>query len=106
VWQAWKHEEKATTAALLEEMETRRTASIEKHAEDIKNLHQQLAIEKESWEEMFMRKQQNVLKEKAKPNATLSPVPPCPRLVGSACALPVPGTYLTGRTPHRPRQRN
>ncbi len=34
-----------------------------RHENEMRDLREQLAIEKESWEDMFMRKQQSKLKE-------------------------------------------
>jgi hypothetical protein len=38
-----------------------------RHAQELQNLKEQLAIEKESWEDMFMRKQQANLRDKVGP---------------------------------------
>ena len=55
---------KADTDRLIEE-HTRR------HQKELREMREQLAIEKESWEEMYMRKQEALLKSKVSLSAHL-----------------------------------
>ncbi len=56
--------ESKTTAALRAEVEQRLTRQQEAHAKIMQDTKAQLSIERESWEEMFTRKQESVLKAK------------------------------------------
>lgn len=56
-----------TAAALKEDTERTLAEAARRQAVEAQSLREQLAIEKESWEEMFMRKQQMNLREKVVP---------------------------------------
>ena len=59
-----RESEEKSTAALRADTEVALREQGKRHEKELRELREQLTIEKESWEEMYMRKQEAVLKER------------------------------------------